>query len=155
MLKSIGIDDLLHFDFMDPPPPETLIKARRWLSVLEVIFGAIGSIKGYIELEFNIFWRVSQIVFFAVYMICVVYIFMFTYFIEIIHISASNINELEGWGAWYVVFVYPSNPKESSYAWIVNLILTSFKPLGHPQIVRINVMINTYCWGTVFAASNL
>ena len=42
MLKSIGIDDLLHFDFMDPPPPETLIKARRWLSVLEVIFGAIG-----------------------------------------------------------------------------------------------------------------
>eukprot|EP00972_Heterocapsa_arctica_P066971 9883506-Heterocapsa_arctica.AAC.1 len=28
MLKSIGIDDLLHFDFMDPPPPETLIKAR-------------------------------------------------------------------------------------------------------------------------------
>ena len=27
MLKSIGIDDLLHFDFMDPPPPETLIKA--------------------------------------------------------------------------------------------------------------------------------
>merc|ERR1712151_723625 len=26
MLKSIGIDDLLHFDFMDPPPPETLIK---------------------------------------------------------------------------------------------------------------------------------
>ena len=29
MLKSIGIDDLLHFDFMDPPPPETLIKVRR------------------------------------------------------------------------------------------------------------------------------
>ena len=27
MLKSLGIDDLLHFDFMDPPPPETLIRA--------------------------------------------------------------------------------------------------------------------------------
>ena len=27
MLKSLGIDDLIHFDFMDPPPPETLIRA--------------------------------------------------------------------------------------------------------------------------------
>jgi hypothetical protein len=33
MLKSIGIDDLLHFDFMDPPPPETLIKARDLLEI--------------------------------------------------------------------------------------------------------------------------
>jgi pre-mRNA-splicing factor ATP-dependent RNA helicase DHX16 len=34
MLKSIGIDDLLHFDFMDPPPPETLIKALEQLYAL-------------------------------------------------------------------------------------------------------------------------
>ena len=27
MLKSLGINDLIHFDFMDPPPPETLIKS--------------------------------------------------------------------------------------------------------------------------------
>ncbi|KAL7069492.1 putative pre-mRNA-processing protein 8 [Cryptosporidium serpentis] len=33
MLKSLGIDDLLHFDFMDPPPPETLVKA------LELLYG--------------------------------------------------------------------------------------------------------------------
>ena len=49
MLKSIGIDDLLHFDFMDPPPPETLIKAQRaWhggkYRSLEAFF---GSMKGY------------------------------------------------------------------------------------------------------------
>merc|ERR1719359_151270 len=34
MLKSIGIDDLLHFDFMDPPPPEKLIKALEQLYAL-------------------------------------------------------------------------------------------------------------------------
>ncbi|CEM33558.1 unnamed protein product [Vitrella brassicaformis CCMP3155] len=34
MLKSLGIDDLLHFDFMDPPPPETLIKALELLYAL-------------------------------------------------------------------------------------------------------------------------
>jgi HrpA-like RNA helicase len=27
LLKSLGIDDLIHFDFMDPPPAETMIKA--------------------------------------------------------------------------------------------------------------------------------
>jgi pre-mRNA-splicing factor ATP-dependent RNA helicase DHX16 len=27
MLKSLGINDLIHFDFMDPPPAETLIRA--------------------------------------------------------------------------------------------------------------------------------
>lgn len=27
LLKSLGINDLLHFEFMDPPPPETLIRA--------------------------------------------------------------------------------------------------------------------------------
>jgi hypothetical protein len=31
MLKSLGINDLLHFDFMDPPPAETLIRALEQL----------------------------------------------------------------------------------------------------------------------------
>lgn len=26
-LKKLGIDDLVHFDFMDPPAPETLMRA--------------------------------------------------------------------------------------------------------------------------------
>lgn len=34
MLKSLGIDDLLHFDFMDPPPAETLIRALEQLYAL-------------------------------------------------------------------------------------------------------------------------
>eukprot|EP00403_Amphidinium_massartii_P006124 CAMPEP_0178378190 /NCGR_PEP_ID=MMETSP0689_2-20121128/4302_1 /TAXON_ID=160604 /ORGANISM="Amphidinium massartii, Strain CS-259" /LENGTH=1033 /DNA_ID=CAMNT_0019998259 /DNA_START=10 /DNA_END=3111 /DNA_ORIENTATION=+ len=37
MLKSIGIDDLLHFDFMDPPPPETLMKALEMLYALSAL----------------------------------------------------------------------------------------------------------------------
>ena len=39
MLKSLGIDDLLHFDFMDPPPPETLMRALEQLYAL----GALNS----------------------------------------------------------------------------------------------------------------
>lgn len=34
MLKSLGINDLLHFDFMDPPPAETLIRALEQLYAL-------------------------------------------------------------------------------------------------------------------------
>ena len=34
MLKSLGINDLLHFDFMDHPPAETLIKALEQLYAL-------------------------------------------------------------------------------------------------------------------------
>ena len=34
MLKSLGIHDLLHFDFMDPPPPEALIRALEQLYAL-------------------------------------------------------------------------------------------------------------------------
>ena len=34
MLKSLGIDDLLHFDFMDRPPAETLIRALEQLYAL-------------------------------------------------------------------------------------------------------------------------
>lgn len=31
LLKSVGIDDLIHFDFMDPPPHETLVLALEQL----------------------------------------------------------------------------------------------------------------------------
>jgi len=34
LLKSLGIHDLIHFDFMDPPPAETLIKALKQLYAL-------------------------------------------------------------------------------------------------------------------------
>ncbi|XP_011164448.1 pre-mRNA-splicing factor ATP-dependent RNA helicase DHX16 [Solenopsis invicta] len=33
-LKALGIDDLMHFDFLDPPPPETLILAMEQLYAL-------------------------------------------------------------------------------------------------------------------------
>ncbi len=34
MLKSLGIHDLMNFDFMDPPPAETLLKALELLYAL-------------------------------------------------------------------------------------------------------------------------
>ena len=34
MLKSLGINDLLHFDFMDKPPAETLMRALEQLYAL-------------------------------------------------------------------------------------------------------------------------
>lgn len=36
-LKKLGIDDLVHFDFMDPPAPETLIRALELLNYLEAL----------------------------------------------------------------------------------------------------------------------
>ena len=33
-LLKLGIQDLVHFDFMDPPPPETLIRALEHLYAL-------------------------------------------------------------------------------------------------------------------------
>lgn len=33
-LKQLGIDDLVHFDFMDPPAPETLMRALELLNYL-------------------------------------------------------------------------------------------------------------------------
>lgn len=38
MLKSLGINDLLHFDFMDPPPPETLIRALEQVCLYSPVF---------------------------------------------------------------------------------------------------------------------
>jgi HrpA-like RNA helicase len=34
MLKSLGINDLMNFDFMDPPPTETLFRALEQLYAL-------------------------------------------------------------------------------------------------------------------------
>ena len=34
MLKSLGINDLLNFDFMDPPPVETMTRALEQLYAL-------------------------------------------------------------------------------------------------------------------------
>lgn len=36
-LKMLGIDDLVHFDFMDPPAPETLMRALELLNYLEAL----------------------------------------------------------------------------------------------------------------------
>eukprot|EP01134_Creolimax_fragrantissima_P004513 CFRG4513T1 len=37
LLKSLGINDLVHFDFMDPPPAETLIRALEQMYALGAI----------------------------------------------------------------------------------------------------------------------
>eukprot|EP00479_Gromia_sphaerica_P010759 TRINITY_DN504_c0_g1_i2.p1 TRINITY_DN504_c0_g1~~TRINITY_DN504_c0_g1_i2.p1 ORF type:complete len:328 (-),score=53.85 TRINITY_DN504_c0_g1_i2:356-1339(-) len=37
MLKSLGINDLIHFDFMDPPPAETLIRALEQLYAMAAL----------------------------------------------------------------------------------------------------------------------
>ena len=34
LFKSLGINDLINFDFMDPPPPETLMLALEQLYAL-------------------------------------------------------------------------------------------------------------------------
>ncbi|XP_063724795.1 putative pre-mRNA-splicing factor ATP-dependent RNA helicase PRP1 [Symsagittifera roscoffensis] len=36
-LKKLGIDDLVHFDFMDPPAPETLMRALELLNYLNAL----------------------------------------------------------------------------------------------------------------------
>ncbi len=48
LLKSLGIDDLMHFDFMDPPPPETLILALEQLYALGALnhMGELTTVRG-------------------------------------------------------------------------------------------------------------
>ncbi len=36
-LKKLGIHDLVHFDFMDPPAPETLMRALELLNYLQAL----------------------------------------------------------------------------------------------------------------------
>jgi len=49
LLKSLGIDDLIHFDFMDPPPPETLILALEQLYALGALnhMGELTTVSGW------------------------------------------------------------------------------------------------------------
>ena len=50
MLKSLGINDLIHFDFLDPPPHETLVLA------LEQLY-ALGALNHMGELTHNLLHR--------------------------------------------------------------------------------------------------
>jgi len=55
-LKKLGIDDLVHFDFMDPPAPETLMRALEMLNYLGALddegeLTELGSIMAQIPLE--------------------------------------------------------------------------------------------------------
>ena len=48
-LKKLGIDDLVHFDFMDPPAPETLMRALELLNYLgqcaDLRLGGAGAVE--------------------------------------------------------------------------------------------------------------
>ena len=37
MLKAMGINDLIHFDFMDPPPTNTMLTALEELYALSAL----------------------------------------------------------------------------------------------------------------------
>ena len=55
-LKKLGIDDLVHFDFMDPPAPETLMRALEMLNYLGALddegeLTPLGTIMSQIPLE--------------------------------------------------------------------------------------------------------
>ena len=51
LLKSLGIDDLIHFDFMDPPPPETLILALEQLYALGALnhMGELTTVSAFVR----------------------------------------------------------------------------------------------------------
>ena len=51
-LKKLGIDDLVHFDFMDPPAPETLMRALELLNYL----AALDDDGNYINLTISRGW---------------------------------------------------------------------------------------------------
>jgi pre-mRNA-splicing factor ATP-dependent RNA helicase DHX38/PRP16 len=46
LLKSLNVDNLLHFDFMDPPPKENILNSMHqlWVSCSLLFFG--GHSKG-------------------------------------------------------------------------------------------------------------
>jgi pre-mRNA-splicing factor ATP-dependent RNA helicase DHX15/PRP43 len=58
-LKRLGIDDLVHFDFMDPPAPQTLMRALEMLHYL-----------GAVDEELNLTEKVCGFVFFVFVCIC-------------------------------------------------------------------------------------
>ena len=59
LLKSLGINDLIHFDFLDPPPHETLVLA------LEQLY-ALGALN---HMVCNIFFFYNISLYFFVYII--------------------------------------------------------------------------------------
>ena len=50
LLKSLGINDLIHFDFMDPPPHETLVLALEQLYALGQLHVRKGIKQEYLDL---------------------------------------------------------------------------------------------------------
>lgn len=46
MLKSLGIHDLMNFDFMDPPPAETLLRALELLYALGALNDKVWKVWG-------------------------------------------------------------------------------------------------------------
>lgn len=53
LLKSLGINDLIHFDFLDPPPHETLVLALEQLYALGAL-NHMGKITEETILESNV-----------------------------------------------------------------------------------------------------
>ena len=53
MLKSLGIHDLMNFDFMDPPPAETLLRA------LELLY-ALGALNDKVWKVWGVVWGVGR-----------------------------------------------------------------------------------------------
>ena len=63
MLKSLGINDLLHFDFMDKPPAETLMRALEQLYALGALndrgeLTKLGLYLIYKKYFFNLFFQI-------------------------------------------------------------------------------------------------
>ena len=54
-LKKLGIDDLVHFDFMDPPAPETLMRALELLNYLAALDGKLFSSKLFMYIGYRLF----------------------------------------------------------------------------------------------------
>ena len=56
LLKSLGINDLIHFDFMDPPPAETLILALEQLYALGALnhHGELTKVGGRLSKDCNL-----------------------------------------------------------------------------------------------------
>ena len=61
-LKKLGIDDLVHFDFMDPPAPETLMRALELLNYLAALdddgnLTELGAIMAEFPLDPQVFYH--------------------------------------------------------------------------------------------------
>jgi ATP-dependent RNA helicase DDX35 len=52
-LKSLGIDNILNFDFLSPPPPEMMIRA------LELLF-SLGALNSYAKLTDPLGFQIAE-----------------------------------------------------------------------------------------------